>query len=589
MSVDRSFYFTLPDGVRLAVRLRLPGPSGGDLCWPLILCFYRYNLPAANPDHLRRWQRHFGKIDPDVLTGLASGSTPDPITMAPWFERLAEHGLAFGIVDIRGTGASFGTWPGPFSLQEARDAHDVIEGLAAQPWCSGQVGLVGRSYMGANQFLAALQSPPSLIGLFAEMAPYDTYHMVHQNGVFREDFARSWASDIRMRDCEAPALPVGDDTNGVALAQAREEHRANPDVFELFRAARYRDSRCPDSSVAPYQNMNPAAHIANAGGVHLPVYILSGWHDINSVDALLYQMACYGQVQSLIGPWAHAGSYGVDLAARCADWFHGLMQKSPEDRREDRSRSTLYCQMSGGGRAEWFEAKRPDLRPDKVVRLHFAPGVQRNHGTLAESVPAPALIGPRDADPEASSGLGSRWSNGYGGPFGYGDMNELADSGICLISPILSQPLELVGTPEVDVVTDATTAPALFFFLLDRHPDGFAQYVTEGALALTHRRLGPEIYPTGGRPFHRGCQADMAPAGSVSDRVRLALQPVAWRFEAEHRLQLVVTAADRDNAENTARPGQRFAFRAGPDVSWLDLPVDTGPWGHFTLTTENTA
>lgn len=581
MACRSSFYFNVRDGVRLAVRLCTPTALDSGRRWPLILCFYRYNLPAANTKNMQRWTRHFGAIDPAILTGMPLEGSLDPMAMAPWFARLPEYGFAIAIVDIRGTGASFGTWPGPFSLLEARDAHDVIEGLAAQAWCTGQVGLVGRSYMGANQFTTALGKPPSLVGLFAEMAPYDTYHLVHQNGVFREDFARSWSQDIRMRDCEAEALPVDSDLDGVALVQARAEHRSNPDVFAQFEAARHRDDRCPASGVAPYEDMNPAAHIARAGGIDLPVHIVSGWHDINSGDALLYQMACRGRVRSLIGPWAHAGSYGIDLAAECAGWYHGLMRQSQEERREDRSVTTIYCQMSGGGRAQWYEATRPDLRAEKLVRLHLAPRTTRDEGWLTEAAPAPGLIGPRAVDPEASSGLGTRWSNGYGGPFGYGDMTGLAQRGLCLISPVLAQAMELVGTPVLDVLAAETTAPALFFFLLDCHPDGFAQYVTEGALALTHRKLGPEIYPTGGRPFHRGCKADMAPPGTVSDRLRVALQPVAWRFEPGHRLQLVVTAADRDNAECTARRGQVFAFRAGPDLSWLDLPVDTGPGGHF--------
>ena len=572
-----SFYFAVRDGVRLAVRLLMPAHPNLGQRWPLILCFYRYNLPASNPRILLRWAHHLRIAD---MAMMANQTRPDPMEASPWFKRLIGYGFAIGIVDVRGTGASFGVWPGPFSLLEARDAHDVIEGLAVQSWCTGQIGLAGRSYMGANQFVVALLKPSALVGLFAEMAPYDTYHLVHQNGIFREDFAQSWAEDVRFRDIDAEALPLDEDLNGATLALARAEHRSNVDVLALFQAARLRDDRCRISGVAPYEALNPAAHIARAGGIDLPVHIVGGWHDINSGDALLYQQACRGRVRSLIGPWAHGGSYGTDLAAECANWFHCLMRQFPEERREDRSVTTIYCQM-GGKRAEWFEAVRPDFRPSRSVRLHLAPGTTRKGGRLSEAEPFPSLIGPHAADPDASSGLGTRWSNGYGGPFGYGDMTGLAARGLCLVSPEFAEPMELVGTPVLDVMAAETTAPTLFFFLLDEHPDGFAQYVTEGALALTHRRLCPELYPTGGLPFHRGCSADLLPSGVVSDRLRVALQPVAWRFEPGHRLQLVVTAADRDNAECNIRRDHVFAFQAGPRLSWLDLPVDTGPGGHF--------
>ncbi len=508
----------------------------------------------------------------------------DPLAMAPWLERVVDDGFVVGIVDIRGTGASFGIWPGPFSLQEAEDAYDVIEALAHAPWCSGAVGLVGRSYMGANQFGAALQRPPSLIGLFSEMAPFDIYHLVHQNGVFREDFARSWSDDIALRDNDADALPVDEDEGGWLLKAARAQHRDNPDIFGRFRAARFRDSRCVDTGVLLYEAFNPAHHMVHGTDHGLPTYILSGWHDINSADALFYQATCRGPVKMVIGPWAHGGSFGIDLGEECIAWYRGLLAQSPRDQQTARTRVTHYCQMSGGGPAQWYEAARPDFAVRRLAALYLESSGEASSGRLVETMPrSQSLVGPRGADPDATSGLSTRWSNGYGGPFGYDDLRALARAGMALTSLELQRPLELVGTPILELEAAETTAAVLFFFLADIHPDGFTQYVTEGALALTHRRLNSPIYNTGGRPFHRGNADDMLPAGCVTARLCLAMMPVAWSFLTGHRIQLIVTAADRGNAELTACRQQQFAFRCGPVGSRINLPIDTAEGTYFAI------
>src|SRR4030042_6395376 len=58
----------------------------------------------------------------------------------------AEHGYVFVAVDSRGRGNSEGIFE-PFT-NEANDGHDVVEWLAGQPWCDGQVAMWGGSYGG---------------------------------------------------------------------------------------------------------------------------------------------------------------------------------------------------------------------------------------------------------------------------------------------------------------------------------------------------------------------------------------------------------------------------------------------------------
>src|SRR4029077_14553202 len=75
---------------------------------------------------------------------------------------LATHGYAGARVDIRGTGSSDGDLPeGEYTEQEQLDAEDVIAWLAAQPWCTGAVGMWGISWGGFNAIQVALRRPPA--------------------------------------------------------------------------------------------------------------------------------------------------------------------------------------------------------------------------------------------------------------------------------------------------------------------------------------------------------------------------------------------------------------------------------------------
>jgi len=77
----------------------------------------------------------------------------------PWF---AEHGYAGVRVDIRGNGESQGLMTDEYLAQEQADALEVIDWIAAQPWCTGSLGMMGLSWGGFNALqVAALRPEPA--------------------------------------------------------------------------------------------------------------------------------------------------------------------------------------------------------------------------------------------------------------------------------------------------------------------------------------------------------------------------------------------------------------------------------------------
>ncbi|MBF8289912.1 MAG: peptidase [Chloroflexi bacterium] len=78
---------------------------------------------------------------------------------------LAARGYVLCRVDVRGTGRSDGVALDEYTADETRDGYDVVEWLAAQPWCNGRVGMWGISYGGFTSIQVAALRPPHLAAI----------------------------------------------------------------------------------------------------------------------------------------------------------------------------------------------------------------------------------------------------------------------------------------------------------------------------------------------------------------------------------------------------------------------------------------
>ena len=101
------------------------------------------------------------------------------------------RGYAAVRVDGRGTGKSPGQCE-PWSLAEAVDLYDAIEWAAAQPWCNGNVGLLGISYFAINQWFAANLQPPSLKAIIPWEGFADLYRDALYHGGLLNLFMTNW-------------------------------------------------------------------------------------------------------------------------------------------------------------------------------------------------------------------------------------------------------------------------------------------------------------------------------------------------------------------------------------------------------------
>src|SRR5206468_7311692 len=127
-----SFHLAMRDGVRVAVDLSLPVGLEADAKIPAILYQTRYFRAFQFRWPLSLFLRRTPKRDfRSELVGLA-----------------VRQGFAWVDVDVRGSGASFGTQPHPWSEAALADAGEIVDWIVSQPWSNGNVGGFGVSYSG---------------------------------------------------------------------------------------------------------------------------------------------------------------------------------------------------------------------------------------------------------------------------------------------------------------------------------------------------------------------------------------------------------------------------------------------------------
>jgi len=131
------------------------------------------NSPEANKNMDFDWgvkipMRDGIHLNATIYKPKKARKTPVIFTLTPYIADsyhpraayFSQNGYAFALIDCRGRGNSEGQFD-PF-VQEANDGHDIVEWLAKQPWCDGQVTMWGGSYAGFNQWMTLKEFPKHL-------------------------------------------------------------------------------------------------------------------------------------------------------------------------------------------------------------------------------------------------------------------------------------------------------------------------------------------------------------------------------------------------------------------------------------------
>ncbi len=507
-------WITLSDGVRLHARIWLPVDAADDPV-PAILEASPYRLTDGGQ---RDWEVY------------------------PYW---AGHGYACARVDLRGTGDSGGLIDDEYTAQEQCDVCEVVAWLAAQPWCSGSVGMTGISWTGFNSLQVAALRPPALKAIVTLMSTDDRYadDVHYKGGCVSGLDMQAWGATMLHYNALPPHPQVvgGDGWRERWL----ERLRHNADWTATWLAHQRRDAYWKHGSVCE-----------DYGAIEAAVYAIGGWTDGYHNTVMRLMAGLPGPRKGLIGPWSHsfpdqvvpgpAIGYLHEALRFWDHWLKGIDTGVMDE-------PMLRVWMEDWVAPAAFIAEHPgrwvaeDIWPSPRIASRVwalgretldEPGVEApdarpleggaDEGRGAGCAGAAPLVhrGPQltgmDAGAWCAEGTPGDWP-----------LDQRAEDGrsLAFTSAPLAAPLEILGAPEVTLRLAVDRPRALICVrLCDVAPDGRSKLVTRQVLNLTHREGHERPAPlTPGAPFTVTVALDtIAHAFAAGQRLRVAVSTTYW-------------------------------------------------------------
>jgi uncharacterized protein len=454
-------------------------------------------------------------------------------------------------VDIRGSGDSGGVLTDEYSRQEGDDALEVLAWIAAQPWCSGKVGMMGISWGGFNSLQVAARRPPELAAIITACSTDDRYdNDVHYlGGVPLGYYLLPWASVMLAFNARPPdPAIVGDDWRAMWL----ERLEGNVDLIELWLRHQRRDDYWRHGSVGE-----------SYADIEVPVLAVSGWADAY-VDAVFRLLANLDVPRKgLVGPWGHMwpeiGRPGPEIGflQECVRWW--------DEHLKGRATGIMDEPMLRA----WMQepvAPAPDYteRPGRWVAEAAWPGRDEPpltflldaDGLTAEPAGDAALV---HTSPQTVGLDAGAWC-AYGNPADI-PVDQRRDDARSLTfdSAPVAERFEMLGQPIVTLRVSADRPRAFVAArLCDVAPGGASTIITRGFLNLCH----PDDHE----------HARDVPVGEPFD-VRIAMKSVAYAVPAGHTVRLALSTSYWPWLWPSPEPVALTVHTGG--ASTLELPVRT--------------
>jgi putative CocE/NonD family hydrolase len=458
----------------------------------------------------------------DIYRPKSDGKFPTLLQRTPYnkdggaeFGELAAlQGYVVIFQDVRGRYASEGEWY-PFQ-NESNDGYDTVEWAAALPFSNGKIGMLGGSYVGATQMLAAIAHPPHLAGI-CPVVTASNYHdgWTYQGGAFEQWFNESWTSGLAQ---DTLNRTVRQSTNAL-----KGTHALPLTSYSLFSLPINLGKSDLTQTLAPYfldwlahpnydaywKRWSIEDHFAD---IQVPALSVAAWYDIFQGGSLRNyiglkeragnEVARKGQrLLVIIGGHAGGGRTigDVDFGEGAADfkestvtlhWYDYLLKGVQNEY------AGPPVKLFVMGANEWrTEAAWPLERAHATKYFLHSKGKAnslRGDGRLSESGPASEppdqfVYDPANPAPTIGGPLCCDGGHLPGGPKDQRGGEARDDVLIYSIGP-LAQDLEATGPVSLTIYAKSTAVDTDFTAkLVDVWPNGFAQNLTEGILRARYR------------------------------------------------------------------------------------------------------
>lgn len=502
--IDDDVYVTMRDGVRVALRIYRPDGPGR---FPALFAASPYQYDTDDLPH-----------SPLFLTRETG-----PIK---WY--VEHHGYAYVRADTRGSGKSEGVY-GLLDKAEQDDLYEVIEWIARQDWCNGNVGGIGQSYYAWTQWFMGILNPPHLKCIAPYDGAVDLYRGVVYHGGIPCLFLPNWYQSLRTANLHRAAnLPGGADmTMDIGHEMARHQ------TYDAWWRERSPSERLGEIKV-------PTFTIGHWGkqGLHLRGNVLA-YEEIKAPVKLDVTGA-----RDVFE--AHDQFEQVEYHERHLLPFYDRYLKGAANGWERRAPVRLYQY----GAEAWRDEREWPLKRARPTEFHLSARKSNsvtslNDGSLAEKVPGRSggATSYRYPDP--------RWKIGTVafGPNGPDPVARVLtfttaplDADLDVIGPIVLELYLSSDRIDTDVIVKVS----------DQHPQDAgarkegrqpaSKVVAKGWLRAAHREKdATRSKPY--RPFYTHANPQPLVPGEVY-KLEIEVMPCAYRFRKGHRIRLEIANGD---------------------------------------------
>ena len=514
IKTEKDFSITMRDGIKLAADVYRPDDKGK---FPALLAYSPY-----------------GKELQTLVLTFPPQARPSPLwdgcIEAGDIDYIVSRGYAHVVVDARGSGASEGEICGIYGIgggYEGRDCYDLVEWIAKQPWCDGNVGMVGISYYATVMILAAAERPPHLKAIFAQGGHYESYDLGYHGGI-------QWLFPRASREGRG-----GD--SGYALGHAYsvmkkklskeefqrriQERLKDPDVKNypnLFHLLHYPDSHplILDFLLNPFNGpfYKDGEALGKADKVTIPTHLSVKWGRGWTVDATI---ECWKTVK---GPKMLELQPLPPMQERPFHEFHDLMitwydywLKGIDTGIMDEPPIKLFVE----GIKEWRYENEWPLERTEWTKFYLRP-----HGKLAKEPE------PLDADAVPPDGF-------YQAPL---TVTQTVYS-LKWSTPPLRKDMEVTGPAALYLHASIDTDDTNFILkLYDVDPHGSRTQMTTGWLKASHRELD-EAKSKPWLPVHPHSRAIPVVPGEVNEYA-IRIFSFSNVFKSGHRIEIELSSQE---------------------------------------------
>lgn len=261
--------------------------------------------------------QHIDTSDGDSLAtniSIPKGEGPFPVILmrTPYDKDQRKYGALFNskgyvfvVQDVRGRGQSTGqfrAW-----IDEELDGIETIDWITSQPWCDGNIGVLGSSYSGYAAMQLAGSAHPALKAIVNNSGPANLYDVIFPGGAFHATAILPWTMAItHNKGFNFPPYTSGLSMNqlvrNLPLSHSFEKNGYEGVFWDYLIKHQVEDTY--------WDKVN----IKHVDRIKIPILHITGWYDFIATSALDgYKDIVNAQKKSgmkpnqdlWVGPWIH--------------------------------------------------------------------------------------------------------------------------------------------------------------------------------------------------------------------------------------------------------------------------------------------